>query len=116
MLGFLLFNGFPAKIFMGDTGSLALGGLIASLAVFSRLELLVALVGVMYVVSAASVILQVGCFKLTKGKRLFKMAPLHHHFERCGVHENKIVIYYIATTIVVGLMVLMGYLAVKGVL
>ncbi|MBQ8909283.1 MAG: phospho-N-acetylmuramoyl-pentapeptide-transferase [Clostridia bacterium] len=116
VLGFLIFNGFPAKIFMGDTGSLALGGLIASLAAFSGLELIMAIVGIMYVLSALSDVLQVGYFKLTNGKRIFKMAPLHHHFERSGVHENKIVICYVITTLMVGIAVVMGYLAVKGVL
>ena len=116
VLGFLLFNGFPAKIFMGDTGSLALGGLIASLAAFSGLELIMAIVGIMYVLSALSDVLQVGYFKLTKGKRIFKMAPLHHHFEKCGVHENKIVICYVVITLIVGTAVVVGYLAVKGVL
>ncbi|MBE7074100.1 MAG: phospho-N-acetylmuramoyl-pentapeptide-transferase [Clostridiales bacterium] len=116
VLGFLLFNGFPAKIFMGDTGSLALGGVIASLASFSGLELIMPIIGVMFVLSVLSDVLQVGYFKLTKGKRIFKMAPLHHHFEKSGVHENKIVISYIVATLIAGLIVLLGYLTMKGVL
>ena len=113
LIGFLLFNGFPAKIFMGDTGSLALGGLIASLAVFSGLELILPIIGIMFVLSAVSDILQVGYYKKTH-KRIFKMAPLHHHFEQKGVHENRIVAVYIVVTLVCGLASIMGYLAVTG--
>lgn len=115
LLGFILFNGFPAKIFMGDTGSLGLGGLIASLAVFTKLELIVPIIGILYVLTALSDILQVGYYKKTH-KRIFKMAPLHHHFEKSGVHENRIVTVYIVITVVVGLSTLLGYLAVAGVL
>lgn len=115
VLGFLLFNGFPAKIFMGDTGSLALGGIIASLAVFSGLELIMPMIGVMFVLSAVSDILQVGYFKMTH-KRIFKMAPLHHHFEKLGVHENRIVLVYIVITMITGISCLLGYLAVTGVI
>lgn len=115
LLGFLLFNGFPAKIFMGDTGSLALGGLIASLAVFTGMELIMAIIGVMFVLSAISDIIQVAYYKKTH-KRVFLMAPLHHHFEKKGVHENRIVAVYIVITIVCGLGVLLGYMAVAGVL
>lgn len=113
LIGFLLFNSFPAKIFMGDTGSLALGGLIASLAVFSGLELVMAIIGIMFVLSSVSDILQVGYYKKTH-KRIFKMAPLHHHFEQKGVHENRIVAVYIVVTLVCGLASIMGYLAVTG--
>lgn len=115
LLGFLLFNGFPAKIFMGDTGSLALGGLIASLAVMTGMELIMAIIGIMFVLSAVSDIIQVAYYKKTK-KRVFLMAPLHHHFEKKGVHENRIVAVYIVITILAGLGVLMGYMAVAGVL
>ena len=115
LLGFLLFNGFPAKIFMGDTGSLALGGLIASLAVMTGMELIMAIIGIMFVLSAVSDIIQVSYYKKTK-KRVFLMAPLHHHFEKKGVHENRIVAVYIVITILAGLGVLMGYMAVAGVL
>lgn len=115
LLGFLLFNGFPAKIFMGDTGSLALGGLIASLCVMSGLELIMPIIGIMFVLSAVSDILQVAYYKKTH-KRIFKMAPLHHHFEQKGVHENRIVAVYIVITIVCGLATMLGYMAVMGVL
>lgn len=115
LLGFLLFNGFPAKIFMGDTGSLGLGGLIASIAVFTKLELIMPIIGVLYVLTALSDVLQVGYYKKTH-KRIFKMAPLHHHFEKSGVHENRIVTVYIVITMVAGLSCLVGYLAVTGVL
>ena len=111
ILGFLLFNGFPAKIFMGDTGSLALGGVIASLCVFSGLELILPIMGIMFVLSAVSDILQVAYYKKTH-KRIFKMAPLHHHFEKSGVHENRIVLCYMVVTLVCSICVLIGYLAV----
>lgn len=115
LLGFLVFNCYPAKIFMGDTGSLALGGAIASLAVFSRLELIMAIIGIMFVLSALSDVIQVLYFKKTH-KRIFKMAPLHHHFERSGVHENRIVTVYIIITLICGLGSLIGYMFVTGVL
>lgn len=105
LIGFMGYNVFPAKIFMGDTGSLALGGLIASLAVFSKLELYVPLLGIMFVVSALSVILQVLHYKRTK-KRIFKMAPLHHHFQQSGVHENRITFVYILITIIMSSLVI----------
>ena len=114
LIGFILFNCFPAKIFMGDTGSLALGGIIATLAVFSGLELILVVIGIMYVLTALSDILQVAYYKKTH-KRIFKMAPLHHHFEQIGVHENRIVAVYIVITIVCGMGALIGYLFVTGV-
>lgn len=114
LIGFILFNCFPAKIFMGDTGSLALGGIIATLAVFSGLELILVVIGIMYVLTALSDILQVAYYKKTH-KRIFKMAPLHHHFEQIGVHENRIVAVYIVITIVCGIGALIGYLFVTGV-
>lgn len=101
MLSFLVFNCFPAKIFMGDTGSLALGSLVASLAVFSRMSLYIPILGIMYVASSVSVILQVAYYKLTK-KRIFLMAPLHHHFEKKGVHEVRITMCYFVITLLVG--------------
>ena len=115
LVGFSLFNCFPAKIFMGDTGSLALGGAIASLAVFSGLELIMPIIGILFVLTVISDILQVGYYKKTH-KRIFKMAPLHHHFEQSGVHENRIVAVYIVITIVCGIGTLIGYLFVTGVL
>lgn len=115
VLGFLCFNCYPAKIFMGDTGSLALGGIIASLCVFSGLELIMPIIGIMFVMSALSDVIQVLHYKRTK-RRVFKMAPLHHHFERCGVHENRIVLVYIVITLICGLGCLLGYLGVGGML
>ena len=104
MLSFLVFNCFPAKIFMGDTGSLALGSLVASVAVFSKLSLYIPIIGIMFVLSAVSVIIQVAYYKLTK-KRVFLMAPLHHHFEKKGVHEVRITICYALVTIMIGALV-----------
>jgi phospho-N-acetylmuramoyl-pentapeptide-transferase len=92
-IGFLWWNASPAKIFMGDTGSLALGGALAGLAITSRTEILLAVVGGLFVLITLSVILQVGSFKLT-GKRIFRMAPLQHHFELLGWHEVTIVIRF----------------------
>ncbi len=111
LLGFLLFNTHPAKVFMGDTGSLALGGLVASIAIIMKMPLFIIIVGIIYVLEAVSVMLQVGYFKLTKGKRLFKMAPIHHHFEQCGWKEVKVVaVFYIITAIAC----LIGFLAIKN--
>ncbi len=106
MLCFLVFNCFPAKIFMGDTGSLALGAFVASIAIFSRNTLYIPLLGIMFVVSSMSVIIQVAYYKLTK-KRVFLMAPLHHHFEKKGVHEVRIVVVYSVITVLVSLFVLL---------
>jgi phospho-N-acetylmuramoyl-pentapeptide-transferase len=92
--GFLWWNAHPAKIIMGDTGSLALGGALAGFAVLTRTEFLLALLGGLFVIITLSVILQVGFFKLTKGRRLFRMAPLHHHFEMLGWEEITIVIRF----------------------
>ena len=98
IFGFLFQNVYPAKIFMGDTGSLALGGVIASIAIFTKLELFIPFLGIMFVLSAVSVILQVLHFKRTK-KRIFKMAPIHHHFQMSGVNENRITFVYILITL-----------------
>jgi len=106
MLSFLVFNCFPAKVFMGDTGSLALGSLVASVAVFSRMSLFIPILGIMFVLSSVSVILQVAYYKLTK-KRIFLMAPLHHHFEKKGVHEVRITVCYALVTFLVGAVVAM---------
>ena len=103
--GFLWWNASPAKIFMGDSGSLALGGAVAGLAILTRTELLVVILGGMFVLVTLSVVLQVGYFKLTGGKRLFKMAPLHHHFELSGWGEVTIVIRF---WIIAGLFVASG--------
>lgn len=105
LIGFSLFNCFPAKIFMGDTGSLALGGFLASVMIFSQNPLLITTFGIMFVVTALSDIIQVLIYKLKK-KRVFKMAPLHHHFQMCGVHENRIVVIYIVITVIFSLLTL----------
>ncbi|PCI76709.1 phospho-N-acetylmuramoyl-pentapeptide-transferase [Candidatus Aerophobetes bacterium] len=94
VLGFLWFNGLPAEVFMGDTGSLALGGLIGMAAVMLRREILLILVGFVFVAEALSVILQVASFRLRKGKRIFRCAPLHHHFEMEGWPESKVVLRF----------------------
>ena len=93
-LGFLRFNSYPARIFMGDTGALGLGGCLAICALYSKTALLLPIMCVMLVVTCLSVILQVGSFKLRHGKRIFKMAPLHHHFEMSGFSEQKVVILF----------------------
>ena len=115
LLAFLIVNCFPAKIFMGDTGSLALGGLMASMAVLSSTELLMPIIGFLVVITALSDIIQVLHYKRTR-KRIFLMAPLHHHFEKKGVHENRIVLVYILITMVLGLCLLILYMALLGVL
>ena len=91
LLGFLLFNVYPASVFMGDTGSLALGGFVAPAAYMMRLPLFLLIVGLIYLVEVLSVIIQVTYFKATHGKRFFKMAPIHHHFEKCGWSETRVV-------------------------
>lgn len=105
MLSFLLFNCFPAKIFMGDTGSLALGSIVASVLVFSRMSLYIPIFGLMFVLSSVSVIIQVAYYKLTK-KRVFLMAPLHHHFQMKGVHEVRITVSYALITLLIGAVVI----------
>ena len=97
-LGFLVYNHNPAKIFMVDTGSMALGGALAAGAVMMKLEFLLAIAGLIYVMEALSVIIQVAVFKKT-GKRVFKMAPLHHHFELCGMTEQKVVFMFWGITL-----------------
>ncbi len=108
-LGFLRYNSYPARIIMGDTGSFALGGALAMLSIFSRSVLLFPIMGACFVVSAASSIIQVGYFKLTHGKRVFKMAPLHHHFELKGVPETRIVAVYMIITVFLCLLCLLAY-------
>lgn len=111
LLGFLLFNTYPARVFMGDTGSLALGGFVAATAIVLQMPLFLVIVGLVYVLEVVSVIIQVGYFKMTKGKRFFKMAPIHHHFELTGIPESKVVaLFYIFTVA----MCLIGFLATRG--
>ncbi len=107
ILGFLKYNSYPAQIFMGDGGSLALGGAVAAIAMILKLELIVIIVGGVYLLETLSVIIQVASFKLT-GKRVFKMAPLHHHFELKGWHESKIVAVFSIITVI---LCLIGFLA-----
>jgi len=108
LLGFLLFNTYPARVFMGDTGSLALGGFVSSIALMLHMPLFIVIIGLIYLVEVLSVILQVGYFKLTHGKRIFKMAPIHHHFELCGYSETQVVA---AFSIVTALLCLVGIMA-----
>lgn len=107
--GFLVFNTNKASVFMGDAGSLALGGLFASVLIFSGNMLYIPLIGIMFVMSGISVIMQVTCYKLT-GKRIFLIAPLHHHFQHKGASESKIVFCYGAVTFIVGLLCLLVFL------
>lgn len=102
-LGFLIFNHYPAKIFMGDTGSLALGGGVAALALLTKTELLLVIIGGVYVLEALSVIMQVTYFKSTGGKRIFRMSPLHHHFELGGWKETKVVSVFSLISMVLSL-------------
>ena len=100
LIAYLFYNWHPAKVFMGDTGSLFLGGIVCGMAFALDMPLVLILVGFVYIVETLSVILQVGYFKLTHGKRIFKMAPIHHHFEMCGWKEVKIVLVFTAVTAV----------------
>ena len=102
-LGFLWFNAYPAQIFMGDVGSLALGAALGMVAIIIKQEMLLAIVGGVFVMEALSVILQVGFFKMTGGKRIFLMAPFHHHFEKKGWTEPKVVVRFWIVSIVLGL-------------
>lgn len=107
ILGFLRYNAYPAKVFMGDTGAFFLGGALSMLAIISRLQIIIPIIGFMFVLSSLSCIIQVAHYKRTK-KRIFKMAPLHHHFELCGIHETKIVTMYMMTTAVLCLITLLA--------
>ncbi len=107
LLGFLLFNVYPAHVFMGDTGSLALGGFVASAAYMMRLPLFIPIIGLIYLVEVLSVIIQVTYFKKTGGKRIFKMAPIHHHFELCGWSETRVVAVF---SIVTAILCMVAYL------
>ena len=107
-MGFLLFNVYPASVFMGDTGSLALGGFVAGTAYMMQMPLHIIIVGFIYLVEVISVILQVTYFKKTGGKRLFKMAPIHHHFELCGWSETRVVAVFSIVTAILCLIALMG--------
>ena len=106
-LAFLLFNFHPAKVFMGDTGSLALGGAIAIIAIIMKMPLYLAIVALVSIIDTISVILQVAYFKITKGKRLFKMAPFHHHLELSGMNEIAVVLLF---WIITAIMCVIAYL------
>ena len=108
LLGFLLFNVYPASVFMGDTGSLALGGFVDATAYMLQMPLFILLVGLIYLVEVLSVIIQVSFFKITHGKRIFKMAPIHHHFELSGWSETRVVAVF---SIITALLCLVGYAA-----
>ena len=108
LLGFLLFNVYPASVFMGDTGSLALGGFVAGAAYMMQMPLFIIIVGLIYLLEVASVIIQVTYFKKTGGKRIFKMAPIHHHFELCGWSETRVVAVFSIITAILCLIALMG--------
>ena len=98
LLGFLLFNVHPASVFMGDTGSLALGGFVAGAAYMLQMPIFIMIVGAIYLIEVLSVMMQVSYFKITKGKRIFKMAPIHHHFELCGWSETRVVAVFSIVT------------------
>ena len=108
LLGFLLFNVYPARVFMGDTGSLALGGFVASTAYVLQMPLFIVIVGLIYLVEVLSVMIQVAYFKKTGGKRIFKMAPIHHHFELCGWSETRVVAVFSIITALLCLVALVA--------
>lgn len=109
LLGFLLFNVHPAQVFMGDTGSLALGGFVVGAAYMMKMPLFIPIIGLIYFVEVISVMLQVTYFKKTGGKRLFKMAPIHHHFELCGWSETRVVAVFTVVTAILCLVGLIAY-------
>lgn len=108
LLAFLVYNVYPAKVFMGDTGSLALGGFVVGSAYMMQMPIFVIIIGLVYVVEVASVMIQVTYFKRTGGKRFFKMAPIHHHFELCGWSETRIVNVFSTVTIILCLIAFLG--------
>ena len=107
LFAFILFNVYPARVFMGDTGSLALGGFAASAAFMLQMPIILVIVAFIYFIEVVSVILQVLYFKATKGKRLFKMAPIHHHFELCGYAETQVVAAFSIITVLLCVLVFM---------
>ena len=111
LIAYLFYNWHPAKVFMGDTGSLFLGGAVCAMAFALDMPLILILVGFVYIFETLSVILQVGYFKLTHGKRLFKMAPIHHHFEKCGWREEKIVLTFAG---ICAVMCLLAWFGISG--
>ena len=116
LLGFLVYNVYPARVFMGDTGSLALGGFVASTAYMLQMPLIILIVAFIYLAEVLSVIIQVVSFKTT-GKRVFKMAPIHHHFELCGWSEKKIVVVFAMISAILSFVALtLFYLTARGIL
>lgn len=113
LMAYLCYNWHPAKVFMGDTGSLFLGGAVCALAIALDMPLILVLVGFVYIMETLSVILQVSYFKITHGKRLFKMSPIHHHFELCGWKEEKIVIVFASVSAV---MCILAWIGISGLL
>lgn len=109
LMGFLVYNVYPASVFMGDTGSLALGGFVASTALMLKLPVFIVIAGAVYLLEVVSVILQVGYFKISGGRRIFKMAPIHHHFEQCGWSETKVVTVF---SIITAIMCLLSLAAI----
>ena len=107
-MGFLLFNVYPASVFMGDTGSLALGGFVAATAYMLQMPIFLLIVGLIYLVEVLSVIIQVTYFKKTGGKRIFRMAPIHHHFELGGCSETRVVAVFSIVTAILCLVALIG--------
>ena len=108
LIAFLLFNCFPAKVFMGDVGSLALGAYVACVSIFSKMSLYIPILGIVYVVSCSSVILQVAYFKISKGKRIFLMAPFHHHLQKKEMSESRVCVLYSTLTLFAFLILLCG--------
>ncbi|MBQ6720456.1 MAG: phospho-N-acetylmuramoyl-pentapeptide-transferase [Oscillospiraceae bacterium] len=111
LIAYLFYNWHPAKVFMGDTGSLFLGGVVCAMAFALEMPLILILVGIVYIMETLSVILQVAYFKMTHGKRLFKMSPIHHHFEMCGWKEEKIVLSFTAVT---AAMCILAWIGISG--
>ena len=111
LAAYLVYNWHPAKVFMGDTGSLFLGGVVCAMAFALEMPLILILVGIVYIIETLSVILQVGYFKLTHGKRLFKMAPIHHHFEMCGWKEEKVVLIFAGVSVI---MCILAWFGISG--
>ena len=108
LMGFLVYNVYPARVFMGDTGSLALGGFVSSVALVLKLPVFILIVGIIYLIEVLSVMLQVGYYKISHGKRISKMAPIHHHFEQCGWSEMRVVTIFSIITALMCLVALAG--------
>jgi len=108
LLGYLVYNVYPGKVMMGDTGSLAIGGFVAGISYVMNMPLFIVIVGFIYLIEVISVIMQVTYFKLTNGKRIFRMAPIHHHFEKGGWSETKVVNVFTTVTVIMCLIAYAG--------